>query len=629
MALKPNTRLGHYEVLSLIGAGGMGEVYKGRDTRLERPVAIKVLHAHLAAKPELRERFLREAKAIANLQHPHICVLYDVGTEELPEGRVDYLVMEYLPGESLSMRLQMGPLPIAEVLQYGAEISDALDTAHRAGYTHRDIKPGNIMLTPKDGSKLLDFGLAKLRQELAKVEELDSQAPTPPPRGKNLTVAGTILGTLQYMSPEQLDTKKDDVDGRADVFALGTVMYEMVTGRRAFEADSTMKLITAIMRDTPPPMTTLQSFTPPALERVVKKCLQKDRDKRWQTASDLTDELKWIAEGGGAVSAVVTPVAEPVVIEAPAPPPVPAWRRYMPWAAALVFGAAIGIAAWNLKIIPAAEQRPVTRLVMAMEDHVVTGGNGPALALSPNGAWLAYYGSRGGGPVQLFLRRMDSLEARPIIDTEGAYNPIFSPDGEWLAYFAGNKLKKASTSGGAPLTLSDAAGGRGIDWGPDGTIFFTPSISSGISKISAGGGEPQIVTTLDPKKGETSHRWPEVLPNGTAFLFAIQITGSSENSQIVVQSLKTGERRVLIQGGTYPHYSPTGHLLYYRAGTPMAVPFDPNRLEVKGTPAPVLEGIMATAGTTGAAHFAFSKTGSLMYVPGGLQAIEQIGRAHV
>src|SRR6202162_6140629 len=287
MSVRAGTRFGPYEILSAIGAGGMGEVYRARDTRLDRTVAIKVLPTHLAGRAELRERFEREAKTIASLNHSHICTLYDTGHQD----EIDFLVMEYIEGETLAQRLQKGPLPIQQVLQYAIEIADALDKAHRKGITHRDLKPGNVMLT-KSGTKLLDFGLAKLKQEVAPVIP-DSQLPT---MKSAITGEGTILGTLQYMAPEQVEAK--EVDARTDIFAFGAVVYEMATGKRAFEGKSQASVIGAIMSSDPPSMSSLQPMTPPALDRVIKRCLAKEPDERCQSAKDLTDELRWIAEGG-------------------------------------------------------------------------------------------------------------------------------------------------------------------------------------------------------------------------------------------------------------------------------------------------------------------------------------------
>src|ERR1700680_701739 len=293
MAILPGRRLGPYEILSAIGAGGMGEVYKARDTRLERIVAIKVLPTHLADRAELRERFEREAKTIASLNHSHICTLYDTGHQD----DIDFLVMEYIDGETLAQRLQKGALPIQQVLQYAIEISDALDKAHRKGITHRDLKPGNIMLI-KSGTKLLDFGLAKLKQEAIPAIP-ESQLPT---MKSAITGEGTVLGTLQYMAPEQVEAK--EVDARTDIFAFGAVVYEMATGKKAFEGKTSASVMAKILEAEPPSMASLQPMTPPALDRVVKKCLAKDPDQRWQTASDLCGELRWISEGGSQVTSV-------------------------------------------------------------------------------------------------------------------------------------------------------------------------------------------------------------------------------------------------------------------------------------------------------------------------------------
>jgi predicted Ser/Thr protein kinase len=412
MAILPGKRLGPYEILSAIGAGGMGEVYRARDTRLDRIVAIKVLPAHLADEPKLRERFEREARTIASLNHPHICVLHDIGRHD----GIDFLVMEYLEGETLAQRLLKGPLPLEQVLQYAIEIADALDKVHRKGVTHRDLKPGNIMLT-KSGTKLLDFGLAKLKQETAPANISLSKLPT---AQDNLTAQGTILGTLQYMAPEQLEGK--EVDARTDIFAFGAVVYEMVTGKKAFEGKSQASLIAAIMHVDPPGISVLQPMTPPQLNRVVKTCLTKEPDSRWQTASDLTRELKWIAEGGSQVTSAPTAAVNGNGLRAH-------WREVLMWGVASLLVAAItGLAIWNLKPTPS---RPVTRFAVMLPLGQQLAGleSGPGVAVFPDGAHLAYV-ARQGGTQQVYLRAMDSLEAKPIPGTEGAVNPFFSPDGQ-------------------------------------------------------------------------------------------------------------------------------------------------------------------------------------------------------
>jgi len=593
MAILPGRRLGPYEVLSAIGAGGMGEVYKARDTRLDRIVAIKVLPTHLADRSELRERFEREAKTIASLNHPHICTLYDTGHQD----GIDYLVMEYLEGETLAQRLAKGPLPIGQMLQYAIEISDALDKAHRKGVTHRDLKPGNIMLT-KTGTKLLDFGLAKLKQEAAPANVSLSDLPT---AKDPLTAQGSIVGTLQYMAPEQLEGK--EVDARTDIFAFGVVVYEMATRKRAFEGKTQASVIGAILKDDPPPISSLQPMTPPALDRVVKRCLAKETDERWQSANDLTNELKWIADGGSQVG--LAPTAAKKGFRS-------LGRRALILSlGTLLFGAAIaGTVIWNLKPAPAPRPLPVTRMVINLPPGQQLASS-PAVALSPDGTHLAYV-ARQGGTQQLYLRAMGSLEARAIPGTEEAEEPFFSPDGQSVGFFAGGKLKKVSVSGGAPLTLSDVVLPYGASWGSRGLIAFGPSFAGVLQQVSEAGGIPQPLTRSE--KGDVSQRWPEFLPDGKALLFAAGPSGFAFiNTQVAVQSVVTGERRNLIQGGTLPHYASSGHLIYAQGANLMAMPFDAQRLTATGAAVPVVEGVL---------EYSISATGSLVYVSGGAQSAQ-------
>jgi Tol biopolymer transport system component/tRNA A-37 threonylcarbamoyl transferase component Bud32 len=596
MPILPGRRLGPYEILSAIGAGGMGEVYKARDTRLDRIVAIKVLPTHLADRSELRERFEREAKTIASLNHPHICTLYDTGQQD----GIDYLVMEYLEGETLAQRLLKGSLPLEQVLQFAIEISDALDKAHRKGITHRDLKPGNIMLT-KTGTKLLDFGLAKLKQVVAPANVPLSELPT---AIDLLTAHGTILGTLQYMAPEQLEGK--EVDARTDIFSFGTVVYEMATGKRAFEGKSQASVIGAILKDDPPPISSLQSMTPPALDRVVKRCLAKDKDDRWQTARDLELELKWIAESGSQVGLV----------------PSTAMKGYhalgrreliLGGGALLLVVAIVSLAIRNLK--PSPLPQAVTRTVINLPPGQQLAGleDGPAVVLSPDGTRLAYV-ARQGGTQQLYLRAMESLEAMPIPGTGGAVDPFFSPDGQWVGFFAGGKLKKVSVSGGEALSLGDALIPYGASWGSQGMIAFAPSRNfSSLQLLPDTGGTPQPLTHLEKEDG--THRWPEFLPGGKAVLFVNETAaGDLTSAQVAVQSVGTSERRNLIRGGTQPRYARSGYLVYAQGGSVMAVLFDPQRLTAMGMPVPVVEGVLSL--TSGAAQYSFSSTGSLVYVSG-------------
>jgi serine/threonine protein kinase/Tol biopolymer transport system component len=592
MAILPGRRLGPYEILSAIGAGGMGEVYRARDTRLDRIVAIKVLPTHLADRTELRERFEREARTIASLNHPHICTLHDIGHQD----EIDYLVMEYLEGETLAQRLVKGPLPIQQLLQYAIEIADALDKAHRKGITHRDLKPGNIMLT-KSGTKLLDFGLAKLAQEVVPANVSLSDLPT---ANGPLTAEGAIVGTLQYMAPEQLEDK--EVDARTDIFAFGVVVYEMATGKRAFEGKSQASLIAAILEREPPAISSLQPMTPSALDRVVKRCLAKEPDERCQNAKDLTDELKWIVEGGSEVTLASTakPKSDHVLDR----------RQLIIGLGTLLSGGAIAaVAVWNLKPTPL---QSVTRTVINLPPGQQLAGldSGPAVALSPDGTRLAYV-ARQGGIQQIYLRAMNSLEVRPIPGTEGGINPFFSPDSQWLGFFAGGKLRKISLSGGAEVTLSDSAGGGspGASWGSQGMIAFTRAGIASIQQVSEEGGASQPL--IPREKKEISHRWPEFLPGGKAVLFA---AGPSVSSQVAVESIETGESRDLFPGGSQPRYAQSGHLVYVQAGHLMAAPFDLGRLTPRGAAVTVIEGIWQSI--NGGAQYSFSTAGSLIYVPG-------------
>ncbi len=599
--LTAGTKLGPYEIQSALGAGGMGEVYRARDTRLGRNVAIKILPEQLSNDPVRKQRFEREAKTISNLNHPHICTLHDVGTQD----GVDYLVMECVEGETLAKRLEKGPLPLEQLLKIGTQIADALDKAHRSGVVHRDLKPGNIMLTPT-GAKLMDFGLAKPAAPLTSVATLTAAVTQSSP----MTEQGAIVGTFQYMSPEQIEGK--ELDGRSDIFSLGAVLYEMLTGQRAFQGKSQLSVASAILEKEPAPISSAKPMTPPALDHAIRCCLAKDREERWQTARDLELELKWIAEGGSQVALAPTGTARGIRALGR--------RPLILGAGALLFGVAIAsLVFWGLR--PSPVPRPVTRTVITLPPgQRLAGLDQPAVALSLDGTHLAYVAVQG-GTQQLYLRAMDSLEARPILGTEGAVGPSFSPDGQWLGFFAGTKLKKISPSGGAVQTLGDATLAHGESWSIQGTIAFSPGTASFLQQVSDAGGAPQPLTRLEA--GEVSHRWPEFLPGGKAFLFVASTSSFSwTNSRVVVQAVGTGERRNLIQGATHPSYASSGHLVYAQGGSLMAVPFDAQRLAVTGAAAPVVENISHSP-TSGAVQYSISATGSLVYVPGGVQANER------
>jgi Tol biopolymer transport system component len=557
MAILPGRRLGPYEILSAIGAGGMGEVYRARDTRLDRIVAIKVLPTHLADRSELRERFEREARTIASLNHPHICTLFDIGQQD----GVDYLVMEYLEGETLAHRLLKGALPLEQVLQFAIEISDALDKAHRKGVTHRDLKPGNIMLT-KTGTKLLDFGLAKLKQEVAPANVQLSQLPT---ASDPLTAHGAIVGTLQYMAPEQLEGK--EVDARTDIFAFGGVVYEMATGKRAFEGKSQASLIAAILEREPPPMSSLQPMTPAALDRVVKKCLRKDRDDRWQSARDVTDELKWVAEGGSQAGEAERVPARSRKLERAS------WLLAATFFLLLMAG---GAAWWQ-----ASNRRPPP-----MYFHASVPFPANDLALSPDGRMLAMvaYSAQVNNYV-LWTYEVGGRRTSSLGGTQGASSPFWSPDGKFIGFFADGKLKKVDVSGGQVQALCDAPNGRGGTWNRDGVIVYSPDGIAGLFRVTSSGGSPVEMTKPDPTRFESSHRWPVFLPDGKHFIYlAANFSGHLENNAIFLGSLDSQERRLLVSTSANAAYAEPGYLLYLRDKTLVAQPFDRRSYVLSGEP---------------------------------------------
>jgi hypothetical protein len=599
MAILPGRRLGPYEILSAIGAGGMGEVYKACDTRLDRTVAIKTLPPHLADRAELRERFDREAKTIASLNHPHICTLYDTGHQD----GIDFLVMEYLEGETLAQRLQKGGLPLEQVLQYAIEISDALDKPHRKGVTHRDLKPGNIMLT-KSGTKLLDFGLAKLKQEVSPPNAQLSELPT---ASDPLTAQGSIVGTLQYMAPEQLEGK--EVDARTDIFAFGAVVYEMATGKRAFEGKTQASLIAKILEIDPPPISSLQPMTPPALDRVVKKCLAKEPEKRWQAASDVCDELKWIAESG---SQTGTPASLAATRKSRLGDARLAW---IVAAVLLLAGLAFGYYAY-FKRPP--EQKRTVRFSLFPPDNwslagtgaVTTGASAP-VAISPDGQRVAFVAASADGKTLLWVRPLDALTAQELAGTEGTTSPFWSPDSRSLGFFAGGKLKKIDVSGGPPITLCDAPDNRGGAWSSEGMIVFAPTNISALQKVSASGGAPAAATVLG--QGELGHIRPSFLPDGRHFLYSTIAPRSGSGGPIYLGSLDSGERKLLLNATSANALYTQGYLLFLRETTLIAQPFDTRRLALTGDAFPIADQIRISGSTQPYAYFSASENGALAY----------------
>jgi len=556
MRLGTGTKLGPYEIQSPLGAGGMGEVYRARDTRLERDVAVKVLPTSLSSDPSLRQRLDREAKAVSKLSHPHICALHDIGHQD----GVDFLVMELVEGETLEHRLEKGPLLPDQTIRFAAQIADALAHAHKLGFVHRDLKPSNVMLT-KTGAKLMDFGLAK---EFAPAPSAATLTEMTADQLK-LTVEGTIVGTFQYMAPEQLEGK--EVDARTDMFSLGGVIYEMATGKPAFAGKSRASLIAAILSSEPQPMAALQPMTPPALARVVKKCLAKDPDERWQSASDLASELNWIAEGrsqGGEAARV--------------PAGSRRWERASWLLAATFFLLAVaGGAAWW----QANNRRPPP-----MYFHTSVPFPANDLALSADGRMLAMvaYSAQVNNYI-LWAYEVGGRRTSSLNGTEGASYPFWSPDGKFIGFFADGKLKKVDVSGGQVQVLCDAPNGRGGTWNRDGVIVFSPDAIAGLFRVTSSGGFPVEITKLDASRFETSHRWPVFLPDGKHFLYlGANFAGQLENNAIFLGSLDSQERRLLVSTSANAAYAEPGYLMYLRDRTLVAQPFDRRRYVLSGEP---------------------------------------------
>ncbi len=606
MPLAAGTRLGPYEIQSALGAGGMGEVYKARDTRLGRTVAVKVLPAALAAHPERRRRFEQEAQAASALNHPHICVLHDIGLE----ADTHFLVMEYLDGHSLADLLaRKGRLPIEQALEYGTQMADALAAAHHKGIVHRDLKPDNVMVT-KSGVKLLDFGLARL---------------TEPAPGMRDTVSasdvGTVLGTVPYMAPEQVQGLP--ADARTDIFAFGAVLYEMLAGRRAFEGGSPASVIAAILEHDPPPVSARQPLAPPAVDHIVRRCLSKDPEARWQDANDLAGELRWLRESNGG----------------PGPGAGVGARRGRArrLAGLAVLGLSMALAGagamWLMR--PPADRGALSRpsLDVGPAEELNAGGVHPfwlptpggsrtAFAWTPEGQALVFVGRRG-GVQQLYVRRLDAAEARPLANTEGAQVPAVSANGKWVAFWAKASIWKVSADGGPAMELAQGHRWppRGLAWDDRGRLFFGTEPEGAIWQVPAGAGAPSVVPTGGESDAKHSLPWP--LPGGRALLYTVRSRQYSwGDEEVVAFTLATGDHKVLLKDASDARYVATGHLLFLRRGTLFAVPFDAERLEIRGTPVALLETIAQAVNgghagdCTGAGQFAVSSRGSLAWIPG-------------
>ncbi len=565
--LPSGTRLGPYEILGLIGEGGMGQVYRAADTRLDRAVAIKVMPAVLADDPARRERFEREARSISRLEHPNICPLYDVG--ELPDtvGGGLFLVMQFLEGETLAARLSRGALSIKETLDVGIQIAEALAAAHRAGIVHRDLKPGNVMLT-RAGARLLDFGLART------VASAGGSDATIAPDRTALTTQGTLLGTLHYMAPEQLDGR--EVDTRADIFAFGAVLFEMVTGIKAFEAETPARVLSAILRDEPARVSTIVPVTPAGLDELIHTCLAKDPNERWQGMSDVARQLRWLQSGLSAGRSAS-------IARGNVPPRSRVYLSPMTAAvgvAALIAGAAL---AWLFASPRAADPIRLHALLLPPDGNYLTGG----LALSPDGRTLAFVAADGSGERQLWIRGLDVARAQPLAGTHGATDVFWSPSGTEVAFFANNQLKRVPVSGGTASVICEAGVGAGGSWNADGVIVFQPHQQGNLMRVNASGGRPEPATSLDPNAGETHHLHPSFLPDGSHFVFYV----AGKQRGLYVGTLGSNDRAFLFDpdpalppgaAATPGVYASTGHLLYVRDRVLMARPFDVSSRAVTG-----------------------------------------------
>jgi serine/threonine-protein kinase len=591
MPIPIGTQIGSHEITALLGKGGMGEVYRARDTKLKREVAIKILPEEFSRDADRVRRFQREAEVLASLNHPNIAGIYDL--EEANEAR--FLVLELVEGETLADRLARGPLPLDEALGIATSICEALAAAHEKGVVHRDLKPGNIKLTPEGKVKVLDFGLAKLAaMESSSSAEAFSNSPT---MLSAATGAGIILGTAAYMSPEQARGKV--VDKRSDVWAFGCVLYEMLTGKRAFEGDDVTETLAAVLKGEPD-WDSLSADTPSNILTLLKRCLSKDRQQR-----------------------IVDITVAQFLLSEPPPAGVSQTTSRRAIALATVVLSIVIIASvsaiWVLLRPSSTLTRPVTRFTVATPPGItlLRGIGRPAIALSPDGTRLVYVALVDAGLAQLYSRTIDQLDSTPIRGTEGASGlPFFSPDGQWIGFFSSDsKLKKVPVGGGPALTICDALPGFGATWLLDDSIIFRPGSGVGLWRVAATGGAPQEFLKPDGPS-EISIRWPEALPGGNAIVFAIQRSSDSSLDAIGTLRLDTRKRSVLVEGGGYPHYLPSGHIVFTRDGDVLAMPFDVRTLQVKGTPAVVIEHVL-NAPSQAAVQFAASHEGTIAYVPGG------------
>jgi serine/threonine protein kinase/Tol biopolymer transport system component len=602
MALSPGTKLGPYEILAPLGAGGMGEVYRARDTKLARDVALKIISPEFAHDVQRMARFQREAQVLASLNHTHIASIY--GLEE--SGSVRALVMELVEGPTLAERIQQGPIPIEEALPTAKQIAEALECAHERGIVHRDLKPANIKLTQDGNVKVLDFGLAKALLDESSSGDI-SNSPT---LTMATTKAGLILGTAAYMAPEQ--AKGKSVDRRADIWSFGVVLYEMLTAEQVFGGETVSDALASIIKDTPN-WNPLPKATPKPIRDLLQRCLQKDPRQRLQSIGEARITIDEVLSGS-AQSAASNEVQAPVSIRASQQP----WQRFLPWAVAAVFGAALVVTLYLL--VQSSRHPEVKELQLALKipvDQQLDMANGPAVAISSDGNLLAYVTREPGTSAgRLFLRELDKSASVLLEGTGLAAAPFFSPDNQWVGFFSDGKLKKVSVHGGAPVTLTGATGYRGADWGEDGTIIFPNQFTSSLFRVSTNGGLAQPATHLDVARSDITHRWPQFLPGDKAVIF----TASADNNffgraTVDVAPLDTGTPKVLVENAYFGRYLSGGYLAYVSQGTVFVAPFDAKTLSLTGTAIPVLEGV-DTDLTNGGVQLAISQNGTAVYSTG-------------
>ncbi len=603
MSLAPGVRLGAYEILAPLGAGGMGEVYRARDTRVGREVAVKILPSEFSADPERLTRFEQEARASAALNHPNILALFDVGQHD----GCPFIVSELLEGETLRERLSGGPIPVRKAIDFAIQMAQGLAAAHEKGIVHRDLKPENVFITSDGRAKILDFGLAKLTQPEPALSGI-SVLPTTPPQ----TTPGVVLGTIGYMSPEQV--RGHNADHRSDIFALGALLYEMLSGKRAFGGDTQMDAMSSILKEDPPDLpSTGERPTPPALARIVDRCLEKNPVARFQSTRDLAFALEGLSSHSGAAVAVSSEAASNA-------------RRWVAPVVAIICAvgvlAALPIVVSHLRETPSAPA-VVRFTVEPSEGTVFSGGPNPgnayrpAQAVSPDGRHMAFLATKPGGTNLLWIRSFDSLTARPLTGTEGANYPFWSSDGKFIGFFAEGKLKTIELAGGPPRTLCSAPAGEGGSWNASGVIIFAASTTGQISKVAESGGEPTPITNLDTAK-DRSHKFPHFLPDGRRFIFFAQ-----PSNEVRLGSLDSAESTRLLNADSKAMYSPPGYLLFVREERVMAQPFDASRGELQGDPVPVAENVVANPGN-GRTSLSVSESGVLTYRSGTALASSQL-----